>query len=139
MLVANWLLISGVHWLTWLLQAWHNMESGGRGVLGNFKQVVTDCRSSHDPNKVIFTFTSYLLTEDEKSLLCKGHRFCIPSKTIEYADFLTQFELLFREYRNTIMFEMKSEIRNFLKQIKRYLFVHIVSTKLKTIYQKWSL
>ena len=38
--------------------------------------------------------------------------FCIPPKKIEYADFLTQFELL---YRDTIMFEMKSENRDFLK------------------------
>ena len=38
--------------------------------------------------------------------------FPIPRKKIEYADFLTQFELL---YRDTIMFEMKSENRDFLK------------------------
>ena len=61
-------------------------------------------RLSHDPNKVIFNFSSYVLTEDEKSLLCKGLRFCIPSKKIEHADFLTQVEFL---YRDTIMFEMK--------------------------------
>ena len=41
-------------------------------------------RFSHDPNKVIFNFSSYVLTEDEKSLLCKGLRFCIPPKKIEY-------------------------------------------------------
>ena len=29
----------GLHCLAWLLQAWHNIESGGRGILGNFKQV----------------------------------------------------------------------------------------------------
>ena len=37
-------------------------------------------RFSHDPNKVIFNFSSYVLTEDEKSLLCKGLKFCIPPK-----------------------------------------------------------
>ena len=69
-------------------------------------------RFSHEPNKDFFNFSSYVLTEDEKSLLCKGLRFRIPPKKIEYADFLTQFELL---YRDTIMFEMKSENRDFLK------------------------
>ena len=51
-------------------------------------------------------------SEDEKSLLCKGFRFFIPVKKIEYADCFTQFELL---YKYTIMFEMKSENSDFLK------------------------
>ena len=45
-------------------------------------------------------------------ILYKGLRFCKPPKNIEYADFLTQFELL---YRDTIIFEMKSENGDFLK------------------------
>ena len=69
-------------------------------------------RFSHDPSKVIFNFSSYVLTEDEKSLLCKGLRFSILPKKIEYADFLTQFELLCKDTR---MFEMKSENSDFLK------------------------
>ena len=73
-------------------------------------------RFSHEPNKVIFNFSSYVLTEDEK-VYFKGLWFCVPPKKIEYADFHTQFELL---YRDTIIFEMKSENRNFLKkQIKK--------------------
>ena len=69
----------------------------------------------------LFLIFLYVLTEDEKRLLCKGLRSCIPPKKIEYADFLTQFELL---YSDTIMFEKKSENRDFLKkQIKRYLFL----------------
>ena len=39
-------------------------------------------RFSHDPKKVIFNFSSYVLKEDEKSLLCKGLRFCVPPKLI---------------------------------------------------------
>ena len=80
-------------------------------------------RFSHDPNAVIFYFPSHVLTEHEKSLLCKRLRFSVPPKKIEYADFLTQFELL---YRDTIMFEMKSKncdlLKNKLKDI--YLFLH---------------
>ena len=67
---------------------------------------------SYDPNKVIFNFSSNVLKQDEKSLLCKGLTFCIPPKKIEYADFLTQFELL---YRDTIFFEIKFETPNFVK------------------------
>ena len=71
--------------------------------------------------KLFLIFCSYVLTEDEKSLLCKGLRFCIPPKKIEYTDFLTRFELL---YRDIIMFEMKSENHNCQKkQIKRYWFL----------------
>ena len=78
---------------------------------------VNPTRFSHDPNKVIFSVSSYVLTEDE-SLLCKMHRFYIPPKKIEYPDFLTQFELL---YRDTIMFEMKSENYDFLKNKLKYI------------------
>ena len=73
---------------------------------------VNQTRFSHDANKVIFYFSSYVLTEDEKNLLCNGLRFCIPPKRIVYADFLTQLELL---YRDTLIFEMKSENCDFLK------------------------
>ena len=52
------------------------------------------------------------LTEDKKSLFCKGLRFSKPHKKIEYADSLTQFELL---YGDTRMFELKSQNRRFLK------------------------
>ena len=69
-------------------------------------------RFSHDPNKVTSNFSSYV-TKDEKNLLCKELRFCIPPKKIEYADILTKFELL---YRDTILFEMKSKTRDFLKR-----------------------
>ena len=57
-------------------------------------------RFLHDPNKVVFNFSSHVLTKDEKSLLCKRLRFCIPPKKIEYADFLKQFELLYRKSEN---------------------------------------
>ena len=73
---------------------------------------VNPTRFSHDPNKVIFNFSLHVLTEHKKRLLCKGLRFSIPPKKIEYSDFLTQFEML---YRDNIMFEMKSENHDFLK------------------------
>ena len=77
-------------------------------------------RFSHDPNKVISNFSSYALTEDEKSFLCKELRFCIPRKKIEYADILTKFESL---YRDTILFEIRNS-RFSKKETERYLFLH---------------
>ena len=100
---------------------------------------VNPTRLSHDSNKVIFNFSSHVIT-NEKRLLCKGLRFSIPPKKIEYSNFLTQFELL---YRDTLMFEMKSENCNVLKDkiknicvstLKSYLF-----DKVEKKYQKQSL
>ena len=45
-------------------------------------------QTSHDPDKVILNYSSHILTENEKSLLCKGLNFTIPPKTLEYADYL---------------------------------------------------
>ena len=78
-------------------------------------------RFSHDPNKVIFTFSSHDLTEHQKNLHCKGFRFSIPPKRIDYGGFLIQFELL---YRSTFMFEMKSENRGFIKNKLKDVFFY---------------
>ena len=57
--------------------------------------------SSHDPDKVIYIFLDYKLTESEKSVLFKGFEFAIPPNNLEYADFTLPFELLFRDIKNT--------------------------------------
>ena len=67
---------------------------------------------SHDPEKVISNFSSDILSDSKKSLLCKGLRFALPPKKIDYADFLLQFELL---YRDTLQFNLLSEKRDLLK------------------------
>ena len=43
---------------------------------------------SHDPEKVISNFSSHILSDSEKSLLCKGLRFALPAKKINYADLI---------------------------------------------------
>ena len=53
--------------------------------------------TSHDPEKVLFNFSSHSLTEHEKSLLSRGLNFAIPPKNVNYADYLLPFELLFRD------------------------------------------
>ena len=67
---------------------------------------------SHDPEKAISNFSSHSLSDSEKSLLCKGLTFALPPKKIDYADFLLQFELL---YRDTLQFNLPSEKRDLLK------------------------
>ena len=60
---------------------------------------ITD-NDSHDPNKVIYNFSNYHLTDSGKSLLIKGLNFAIPPKKIEYSKFLLPFELLFRDIKS---------------------------------------
>ena len=50
-----------------------------------------------DPEKVLFNFSSHQLTEHEKSLLSRGLNFAIPPKSLNYADYLLPFVLLFRD------------------------------------------
>ena len=49
--------------------------------------------TSHNPDKVIFNFSSHVLNTTEKSLL----NFAIPPKNINYADYMIPFELLYRD------------------------------------------
>ena len=53
-----------------------------------------------DPDKVIFNFSSYNLSDHEKIFICKGLRFAIPPKTIEYSEFLVPFGMLFRDIKS---------------------------------------
>ena len=57
---------------------------------------VNPTRFLYEPNQVFLNFSSYVFTEDEKSLLCHMLRFSVPPNKIEYADFLTQFECYIR-------------------------------------------
>ena len=55
----------------------------------------------HDPNKNIYNFLDYKLSESEKSVWYKGVEFAIPPNKLEYADFILIFELLSHDVRNT--------------------------------------
>ena len=67
---------------------------------------------SHDPKIVIFNFSKYNLTKQEKSLLSKGLQFAISLTEIEYPDFILPFELIYRDIRSE---EVPSENHNNLK------------------------
>ena len=67
-------------------------------------------QTSPDPDKVIFNYSSHVLTKSEKSLLCKGLNFAIPPKTLEYADYLLPFELLYCDIQNLDITNEKKEV-----------------------------
>ena len=62
-------------------------------LLNNSYNTVT----THDPDKVIFNFSGYVLNTTEKSLLSKGLNSMTPPKNINYADCMLPFELLYRD------------------------------------------
>ena len=49
---------------------------------------------THDPKEVIYNFSSYVLSETEKMLLCKGLNFVIPPKKMKFENELLPFEIL---------------------------------------------
>ena len=61
--------------------------------------------SSHDP-EVVFNFSSYELPSSNEDLLSKGLRFTIPPKQIDYSNFMTEFELL---YKSNLHLSMTTE------------------------------
>ena len=66
---------------------------------------------SHDPDKVIYNFSSHKLTEVE-SVLSKGLQFALPPKMLEYAVYMLPFELLFRDIKtNDLTASQSSSIK----------------------------
>ena len=66
-------------------------------------------QTSHDPDKVIFNYSSHVLNESKKSLVCKGLNFAIPPKALEYANYLLPFELLYCDIHNLAINNEKKE------------------------------
>ena len=58
----------------------------------------------HNSDEVIYNYSKVILTENDKSLLCKGLRFAVPPKKLKYHEYMLPFELLFRD----IKFDTKS-------------------------------
>ena len=73
--------------------------------------------TSHDPDKVIYNFSSYELSDSEKQLLSKGLNYAIPPKHINYGDYLVPFELLFRDIEKETPTDNKEFVKTRLKNI----------------------
>ena len=68
--------------------------------------------SLHESEKIISTFSSHEIRDDEKSLLCKGLKFSVPPKGLYYADHMLPFQLLFKVINKT---EMSNEDKDSIK------------------------
>ena len=68
--------------------------------------------TSHNPDKVIFNFSSHVLNTTEKSLLSKGLNFAIPPKNINYADYMIPFELLYRDVDSLEVSNLDKQLRH---------------------------
>ena len=64
-----------------------------------FNLGIESSKTSHDPQKVIFNYSSHVSTESEKSLLCKGLNFAIPPDKLEYADFFFHLNFFIVTYK----------------------------------------
>ena len=64
---------------------------------------------SHGPEQVIYNFSSHILTEAEKSVSCRGLQFTIQLKTLEYADYMVSFGLLYQDIKTTNLNTLQNE------------------------------
>ena len=65
-----------------------------------FYKLLQESKTENDPEKVIFNFSKYVLSNIEKKLLVKGLNFRLPSNQLKYANYLVHLELLHRNIRN---------------------------------------
>ena len=70
------------------------------------------------PDKLIFNFSGHVLNTTEKSLLSKGLNFAILPRSINYADYMLPFELLYRDVNSLEVSNLdkefiKSRLRDF--------------------------
>ena len=51
----------------------------------------------HEPDKVIFNYSLYKLSDLEKKLLAKGLNYALPPIKLNHGNYMTRFELFYRE------------------------------------------
>ena len=61
---------------------------------------IESSKTSHDPQKVNFNYSSLALPEREKTFPCKRLSFVLPSNKLEYSRDLLPFELLYCDIQN---------------------------------------
>ena len=65
-----------------------------------FYKLVHENKMEGDPEKVIFNFLKYELSDAEKKLLAKDLNFCLAPEQLNYADYLVHFKLFYRNIKN---------------------------------------
>ena len=61
-----------------------------------FNLSIKSSKTSNNLEKVIFNYSSHVLTDSEKGLLCKGLNFAIPPDKLECSDFLLLFIVTYK-------------------------------------------
>ena len=64
----------------------------------------------NDPDQVIHNHSSYKLSDVEKALLAKGLNFALPPQKLNFVDYATPFEFLFREVKGCDISQYKLDI-----------------------------
>lgn len=67
-------------------------------------------KESNDPDQVIKKFSSYNLSNDEKSLLAKELNFSIPPRKLNRVDYLKPFEVLFKDVKSCELSQYNMDI-----------------------------
>ena len=75
-----------------------------------FNLSIESSKTSHDPQKVIFDYSSHVLTENGKSLPRKGLNCAIPPDKLKFSDFLLPFKLLYCELQNLDVTDQKKQL-----------------------------
>ena len=58
---------------------------------------------NNNPERVIFNFSLYELTDEEQNILCQNFNFSVKPRFIEYSDFLLPFELLLCDIKREVL------------------------------------
>ena len=66
--------------------------------------------SRSNPNKVIYNFSSVTLSDSDKSLLSKGLNFALPPASLEFSEYLVDYELFFRDTLSLETFHLDREL-----------------------------
>ena len=70
------------------------------------------------------------MSSSDKDLVSKGIRFVIPPKQIDYSNFMTEFELLYRSTLDLFMTTEEKECKTKLKDIDRIVIFQTCQSQL---------
>ena len=67
-------------------------------------------RERNDPDQVIHNFSSYALSDVERSLFPKGLNFSIPPKNLKFADYMASYETLYKDAKGCDVSKQKLDL-----------------------------
>ncbi len=104
-----------------------------------YSSLSLDTSSSHNPDEVIFNYSSYVLTEEEKEVLCLGLNFSLPPQKLNLPSHLVPFELLFRAVKDAPFSQHGNvdEFKTQLKQLTTNTIKNVISTSRHTSIHYW--